>query len=105
VAPVPKETVRIRHYTGSKGLKGIKDSGAIKASSENKVFAELARGKPLSPRDAEATYGLHEGRGRNYVETDVPPDRVKRVYNPYSKSYELQVVGDVPLQNPTFHKR
>jgi RHS repeat-associated protein len=97
--------MRIRHYTSNKGLNGIRDSGVIRASDQNKVFAEAARGKPLSPRDAEQAYGLKQGRGRNYIETDVSADRVQRVYNPLTRSYELQVVGDVHLQNATFHRR
>jgi hypothetical protein len=100
-----RAVTRIRHYTSNKGISGIEEGGTIRASDQNKVFAEAARGRPLSPRDAEAAYGLKQGRGRNFVETDVPIDRVSRVYNPLTKAHELQVVGDVPLQNATFHRR
>jgi Glu-tRNA(Gln) amidotransferase subunit E-like FAD-binding protein len=69
------------------------------------VFAERARGNPLSPRDAEAKYGIRPGRGRHYVETDVPASRVKEVWNPDTKSYELQIEGDVAISNPSFFRR
>jgi hypothetical protein len=103
--PAGKGTIRIRHYTSNKGINGIEESGTILASDQNKVFAELARGKPLAARDVEARYGLKQGRGRNFVETDVSSDRVQRVYNPLTKSYELQIVGDVSLKDATFHRR
>lgn len=96
------DTIRIRHYTNTKGQDGIQADQVIRASDQNKVFAELARGKPLSPRDAEARYGLRRGRGNKIVETDVPASRVKRVYNPSTKVEELQIEGDVPLRNPSY---
>lgn len=99
------ETVRIRHYTSNKGVAGIEESGVLKASDQNTVFAELARGKPLAARDAEAAYGLKQGRGRNYVETNAPANQVNRVYNPLTRSYELQIKGDLPLDMATFHRR
>jgi hypothetical protein len=99
------QTTRIRHYTSNSGLGGIQGSGVIKASDQKKVFAESARGAPFSARDAEKAYGLRQGRGRNYVETDIPTSQVNSVYNPLTRSHELQLRGDVPLVNPTFHKR
>lgn len=100
-----KEMIRIRHYTSNSGIKGIAESGVIKASDQNKVFADLAKGKPLSPRDAEEKFGIKRGKGQNYVETDVPADKIDRVYNPKTKVWELTVKGDVILENPTFEKR
>jgi RHS repeat-associated protein len=97
--------VRVRHYTNAKGLKGIQESGVIRARDQNKVFVEPAKGKPLSPRDAEDKYQIKPGHGRNIVETDVPADRVNRVFNPRTKDHELEIPGDVPLKNPTFQKR
>jgi hypothetical protein len=93
------DVIRIRHYTNAKGLREITGSNVIKASDQNKVFAERASGKPLSPRDAEDKYGLKRGRGRHVIETDVPRERVNRVKNPRTKVYELQIDGDVPLDN------
>jgi len=100
------ETVRIRHYTNTKGLEGIEKEGVIKASDKNRVFAESANKRPLPPRDAERKYGIKRGRGQNYVETSVPGNRVKRVKNPVTKSKELQIEGDVYLSvDATFHRR
>ena len=45
-------TTKVRHYTNSKGLKGIQDSGVIYAKDNNKVYMELANKKPLSSIDA-----------------------------------------------------
>jgi RHS repeat-associated protein len=98
-------SIRIRHYTSNKGLKGIKEDEIIKASDQNTVFAERARGKPLSKIDAQDTYGLKPGHGQNYIETDVPAHRVNKVYNPTTKNFELQIKGDVPLENAKFFKR
>ena len=39
---------RVRHYTNSKGLKGIQESGVIYAQDNNRVYLELAKKKPLS---------------------------------------------------------
>jgi RHS repeat-associated protein len=97
--------IRIRHYTNSKGLEGIRRDNIIRASDQNKVFAESCKKKPLSPRDAEAKYGLKRGRGRHFVETDVPVDRVQRMKNPKTRVYELQIRGDVPLTNSVFITR
>ena len=99
------ETTRIRHYTSRNGGKGIEGDGVIKASDQNTVFAERAKGKPLSPRDAETRYGLNRGHGRDIVETDVPSSRVKSVKNPKTKVKELQIEGDVPLDNATITQR
>jgi hypothetical protein len=96
------KTIRVRHYTNSKGARSIREEGVIRASDQNKVFAERARGKPLSARDAERRYRIGRGRGNHIVETDVPADRVNRVYNPKTKTDELQIEGDVPLVNPSF---
>jgi RHS repeat-associated protein len=100
------DTVRIRHYTNTKGLEGIEKEGVIKASDKNRVFAESANKRPLPPRDAEKKYGIKRGRGQNYVETSVPENRVKRVKNPRTKSEELQIEGDLHLSDDaTFHRR
>ena len=43
-------TSRVRHYTNSKGLKGIEDSGVIYAQDHNRVYMEPANKKALSPK-------------------------------------------------------
>jgi RHS repeat-associated protein len=100
------ESVRIRHYTNRKGLEGIEKDRVIKAGDKNMVFAEPANKKPLPPRVVEKKYGVDRGRGRDYVETSVPKDRVKRVKNPDTKHEELRIKGDVCLScDATFHRR
>jgi hypothetical protein len=59
----------------------------------------------LAPHDAEDRYLLRPGHGRDYVETDVDARRVITVNNPKTGKPELQIVGDVPLLNPTFVRR
>ena len=51
IAPNFGAIVRLRHFTNSKGLKGIQQNGVIKASDQNKVFAVRAKGKAPAPRD------------------------------------------------------
>jgi hypothetical protein len=55
--------------------------------------------------NAETTYGLKQGRGRNFVESDVPKSQVSQRYNPKTGANELVIKGDVPLKNPTFTER
>ena len=100
-----KAKTRIRHYTNKQGIDGIEGSGVIHASDQNRVFAESARRRALSARNAEDKYGLKRGRGRNFVETDVASDRVKRRANPLTGADELTVEGDVVLSNPTIVRR
>ena len=64
-----------------------------------------SRLKPLSKVEAETTYGLDPGRGRNFLETDVAKSRVSQRFNPDTGAKELVIKGDVQLQNPTFTRR
>jgi hypothetical protein len=100
-----EDTVRIRHYTNRSGINGIEDSGVIRASDQNRVFGEPARGKPLSPAEAKDKYGLAPGHGRDYVETDVLASRVQRVWNAKTRAFELVIKGDVQLLNAVFIRR
>lgn len=50
------DKTRARHYTNSKGLKGIQESGVIYAQDNNRVNIELAKNKPLSSVEAEFIY-------------------------------------------------
>jgi len=99
--------VRLRHFTNSKGLKGIQQNGVIKASDQNKVFAVRAKGKAPAPRDVEKALGIKKGRGRNHVDFDAKPDEFAIVENPLTKATESVFDGDVNLteRNPTFTKR
>ena len=56
------DTTRVRHYTNSKGLKGIKESGVIIAKDNNRVYLELANKKPLSIQQAEEKYQIKKGK-------------------------------------------
>jgi RHS repeat-associated protein len=97
--------VRVRHYTNRKGLEGIKESGVIKARDNNRVYLEPATKKPVSPKDAETLYGITRGRGRDYIETDVPSERLEWKINPSYHRKELTVLGDLPIENASFTKR
>jgi len=97
--------VRVRHYTSRKGIKGIEESGYIKASDKNKVYLELASKKPLSPTDVRNKYQIADNKGRDYVETDAPEEVLKWVRNPRYHRLELTVEGDLKLSNPKFIKR
>lgn len=92
-------TVRMRHYTNSRGKKGIIESGVIKASDQNKVFMVPAKGKLMSPRDAEATLGIGRGRGNNVIEFDAPADRVTSRYNAKFGITEWVADGDLEVTN------
>ncbi|MDG4808711.1 polymorphic toxin-type HINT domain-containing protein [Micromonospora sp. WMMD1120] len=92
-------TVRMRHYTNSRGAAGIMESGVIKASDQNKVFMVPARGKPMSPRDAEDTLGIGRGRGRKVIEFDVPASSVSSRSNPTMGITEWVADGDLPISN------
>ena len=96
---------RVRHYTNSKGLNGIRQSGVIYARDNNRVYLEPAKRKPMSIADAEEFYELKEGRGRNYVEFDVDSSELEWVENPRYHRLELTVKGDVTIENPKFFKR
>jgi RHS repeat-associated protein len=88
---------RVRHYTNRSGSEGIERDRVIRACDQGSVFCERARGNPLSPRDAETRYGLRRGRGRDYVETEVPTSWIIRRKNPLTRADELVIRWDVPL--------
>jgi hypothetical protein len=89
----------MRHYTNSKGAQGIVDSGVIKASDQNKVFMLPAKGKLLSPRDAESTLGIGRGRGNKVIEFDAPADRVYSRRNAKFGITEWVADGDLQVSN------
>lgn len=104
-SPAPNSE-RVRHFTNSKGADGIKDSNTIKASDQNSVFTEKAKGKPGSPRDVEEKLGIKRGRGNNMVEFDADPSEFSVIKNPTTGATERVFKGDVDLtgRNPTFKK-
>ena len=102
----PEDHTRVRHYTNSKGLEGIKKDNTIKAHDNDRVYVEPAKKKPLSQIDAETKYQIGQGRGRNYVEFDVPNDQLEWVPNPRYGTEELTIKGGTdPLINPSYTKR
>ena len=98
------DTTRVRHYTNSKGLKGIKESGVIIAKDNNRVYLELANKKPLSIQQAEEKYQIKKGKGRNYVEFDVNSSLLEWIENPRFHTKELTVKGNVTIKNGKFFK-
>jgi RHS repeat-associated protein len=94
-----EEMVRMRHYTNARGKAGIKQSGIIRASDQNKVFMVPAKGKPWSPRDAESKLGIGRGRGNHVLEFDVPAGRVQSRYNSTMGITEWVADGDIAVTN------
>lgn len=97
--------VRVRHYTSRRGLRGIEESGYIKANDNNKVYLEPANKKPLSDVAVREKYQISKNKGRDYVETDAPEELLEWVMNPRYHRLELTVKGDLQLSNPEFIKR
>jgi len=56
--------------------------GVLRASDQNKVFMLRAKGKPMTPRDAERTLGIKRGRGNAVIEFHVPNSSVSERFNP-----------------------
>lgn len=81
------------------------DSGVIKAQDNNRVYVEPAKNKPLSPKDAESKYQIKPGKGKDYIETDVPDELLEWVPNPRYHRDELTIKGDVELNNPKVFRR
>ena len=98
-------TVRMRHYTNKSSANQIMEDGRIVAGDQNKMFMTPAKGKPMSPSDAERTLGIGRGRGRAIIETDVPADRIGTQTNPLTGYRESYVVGDLELKNATLTVR
>ncbi|EJM18541.1 RHS repeat-associated core domain protein containing protein [Pseudomonas sp. GM18] len=109
--PVPapagnaEKTVRVRHYTNRKGSTGIESDGVISAQDNNRVYVEPANKKALSQLTAEEKYQIGRGRGRDYIETDVPESQLEWVKNPRYGTMELTIKGNLKLENPTFTRR
>jgi len=101
-----EDTTRVRHYTNRKGINGIEQDGSIIAKDNNRVYVEQANKKPLGQIEAEIKYQLKPGKGRDYVEFDVPNSQLEWVKNPRYGTPELTIKGGVDeLQNPTFIRR
>ncbi|WP_323639797.1 RHS repeat-associated core domain-containing protein [Pectobacterium polonicum] len=105
LAKCSTDKTRVRHYTNRKGSNGIMDSGIIKAQDNNRVYVEPAKNKPLSPKDAESKYQIKPGKGRDYIETDVPNDSLEWITNPRYHREELTIKSDVKLDNPQVFRR
>ncbi|WP_239313086.1 HYD1 signature containing ADP-ribosyltransferase family protein, partial [Frankia sp. Cj3] len=93
----PYDVLRMRHYTNARGKEGILSSGVVKAGDQNKIFLVPAKGKPLSPRDAEERLGISRGHGRHVLDFDVAADRISKEYNPIMKIHEWAVTGDIAV--------
>ncbi|NHB59598.1 RHS protein, partial [Acinetobacter sp. 194] len=95
----PWGLIRVRHYTNRRGSNGIRDSGVIKAQDNNRIYVEPATKKPLSQVDAESKYQLKQGKGRDYIEFDVPDSKTEWVRNPRYHTDELTIKGDFELDS------
>ena len=96
--------IRVRHYTNQGSLKKIQESETVLASDQDRVFSVRAKGKPMSPRDAEKKLGIKEGKGNAYVEFDARPSEFE-VINRGNGVREYVFKGHVDLKsrNATFH--
>ncbi|WP_326494848.1 HYD1 signature containing ADP-ribosyltransferase family protein [Klebsiella aerogenes] len=92
-------TTRVRHYTNRKGSTEIGKTGKIVAQDNNRVYLEPANKKPLSQIEAEIKYQIKPGRGRDYVQTDVPNNQLEWVTNPRYHTEELTAKGDIILSD------
>ncbi|WP_218067738.1 RHS repeat-associated core domain-containing protein, partial [Escherichia coli] len=92
-------TTRVRHYTNRKGSTEIGKTGKILAKDNNRVYLEPASKKPLSQVEVETKYQIKPGRGRDYVETDVPNEQLEWIPNPRYHTDELTAKGDITLSD------
>jgi hypothetical protein len=90
-------TTRVRHYTNRKGSNAIEQDGVIKAKDHGRVYVEPANKKPLNQIKAEDKYGIKKGRGGDYIETDVPTEKLEWIKNPAYHAEELTIKGDIVL--------
>ncbi|SFB38152.1 HYD1 signature containing ADP-ribosyltransferase family protein [Clostridium frigidicarnis] len=105
-AEAAEETTRVRHYTNRKGINGIEQDGKIIARDNNRVYVEPANKKPLSQIEAETKYQIKKGKGRDYMEFDVPNSKLEWLKNPRYGTEELTIKGGVEeLINPLFKRR
>ncbi|WP_280138433.1 RHS repeat-associated core domain-containing protein, partial [Pseudovibrio denitrificans] len=104
---VSRRVIRVRHYTSVSSLKKIRSDNALIASDQNRVFLTKAKGKPLSPKDAENTLGIGKGKGNEIVEFDAYLDEIEVVKNPLTKTREITVKGNIDLngRKPKFGRR
>lgn len=93
------DVTRVRHYTNRKGSNAIKESGVIKAQDNGRVYVEPANKKPMSQVQVETKYQIKPGRGRDYIETDVPNSQLEWITNPRYHTQELTVKSDIVLDN------
>jgi hypothetical protein len=100
-------TIRLRHYTNTIGLRGIREENLIRAADQNRVFAERASARPLGVAQTALKYGLGPGRGRHYVEFDAEPDEFEQRYNELKRTYEICFLGSIDLRgrNPKYVER
>jgi hypothetical protein len=71
----------------------------IRAGDRGAVFCESARRAPLAPHAAEERYRVRRGRGRDYVEVDVPVRWVVRGWNPVTRTEEWSVRRAIALDS------
>ena len=98
---------RVRHYTSTSGIAGIKKDNKIIAKDQNSVFTVKPGGRMTkgSSKDIEKRLGIKPGKGRRYVEFDVNSEEVRVVNNPITGATEHILTGDVDLtnRNPSYN--
>lgn len=89
--------IRVRHYTRVSAMRKILAEQRIIARDQNKISAERASSRRLSPADAECKYGLDPGKANACVEFDVEIELIEVKYNPRFRTNELLIAGDIDL--------
>ena len=89
--------VRIRHYTSRARLRRIEADGVIRIGARGAIFCESARRNPGAPHDVESRYRIERGRGRDYVEVDIPRTWVTTRVNALTGAEEWLVRRNIPL--------
>ncbi len=56
------DTTRVRHYTNSKGLKGIEESGIIYAQDNNRVYMEYAKKEAIKFNRGRRFLSVEKGK-------------------------------------------
>jgi hypothetical protein len=78
-------------------MERIERERCIRMGARGAVFSESARRPPLAPRDVEARYRIGRGRGRDYVEVEIPRSWIERRVNGVTGAEEWLVHRDIPL--------
>jgi hypothetical protein len=75
----------------------IEREAVIRTGARGAVFCESTRRRARAREEAERRFKLRPGRGRDYVEVEVPHDWVVTGVNPLTGREEWIIFRDIPL--------